>query len=100
MRSESTSAFGQPRDTNPTLGTDAARGARLRPPRSGLVFAAFALAAVIGWRLRWFGVASLAGAAAGHGGEGEIAEKVAGLALQLLLHFHESAGALLEVAAH
>src|SRR5688572_2929930 len=98
MRSESTSALGQPSETNPTLGGAAPR-ARGRAPRSGLVFAAFVLAAVIRGRARRPGLA-LAGPAAGEIGEGEVAEEIAGLLLQLLLHFHEGVGALLEVAAH
>src|SRR5688572_14676695 len=96
MRSESTRAFGQPSDTNPTLGM--AREARGRPGRSGLAFAAFVLAAVM--RPRRLGVVRLTGARPGEIGEREIAEEVAGLLLELLLHLHEGVGALLEIAAH
>src|SRR5262245_40318753 len=96
MRSESTRALGQPSDTKPTLGT--AREARDRALPSGLAFAAFVLAAVM--RPRRLAVIRLAGAGPGEIGEGEVAEEVARLLLELLLHVHEGVGALLEVASH
>src|SRR5512134_2582429 len=99
MRSESTSALGQPRDTKPTAGM-AAAGRRCAAVRSGLSFFVLVLGAVIRRRLRCSGLACLARAAARETGEREIAEQVAGLLLQLLLHFHEGIGALLEIAAH
>src|SRR5512134_2931178 len=99
MRSESTSALGQPRDTKPTAGM-AAPGRRRTVARSGLAFVVLVLAAVIRRRLRCSGFACLARAAARETGEGEITEQVAGLLLQLLLHLHEGVGALLEIAAH
>src|SRR5262245_35320459 len=95
MRSESTRALGHPSDTNPTLGM--ALEARGRACRSGLAFAAFVLAAVMRPRL---GIVRLAGCGPGEIGKGEVAEEIAGLLLELLLHFHERVGALLEVASH
>src|SRR5205823_15085871 len=87
MRSESTSAFGQPRETNPTLGT-APRAASLgRAPlacASGLV--GLALVFVF--------------AARRETGEGKAREHVAGLALHLLLELREHLLALLDVGLH
>src|SRR5712671_5249828 len=75
MRSESTSAFGQPKETNPT------RGAALRAVTSGLVFA-------------------LVFAASGESGKGKAGEHVARLALHLLLELREHLLALLDVGLH
>src|SRR6185295_19907516 len=75
MRSESTSAFGQPSETKPT------RGTALRAATSGLVFA-------------------LVFAASGETGEGNAGEHVARLALHLLLELREHLLALLHVRLH
>src|SRR3990172_6223065 len=98
MRSESTSALGQPSETKPTLG--AALG-RARAISGAVFFAAFILGrgfagvacGVIALRLR-------ERIGSGEVGEGEGAEQVARLFLQLLLHLEECVGALLEIAAH
>src|SRR4029079_15928957 len=74
MRSESTSAFGQPRETNPTLGPTL----RL----IGVVLVAFALAA------------------RGETGEGQAGEHAARLVLHLVLELREYLLALLHVGLH
>src|SRR5687767_13824653 len=86
MRSESTSALGQPSETKPTLGTEATG----TEGRSALVLAAFVPLGLVGIVRR--GSAEV--------GEGEAPEEVARLLLELVLHVHERARALLEVAAH
>src|SRR3954466_15626752 len=78
MRSESTSALGQPRLTKPT------RGTALRAGTSGL--ARVALVFVF--------------AASGETGEGNAGEHVARLALHLLLELREHLLALLHVRLH
>src|SRR5438874_12691848 len=78
MRSESTSAFGQPRETNPTLGT------ALRAATSGLV--GLALVFVFAGRRK--------------AGEGKSREHVASLVLHLLLELREHLLALLDVGLH
>src|SRR5437660_12923476 len=78
MRSESTSALGQPRLTKPT------RGAALRAATSGLV--GLALVFVF--------------AARRETGEGKAREHAAGLALHLLLELGENLLALLDVGLH
>src|SRR5688572_11745260 len=102
MRSESTSAFGQPSETNPTL---AARPLeRFEVVLTVLPFllaaARLGLVAFLAGFIRGLGVASRPVRAAGEIGERKVSEEVAGLLLQLRLHFHERVGALLEVAAH
>src|SRR5205814_7566570 len=77
MRSESTSALGQPRLTKPTL------GAALRAATSGLL-----------------GLVLVALAARGETGEGKAREHVAGLALHLLLELREHLLALFHVSLH
>ena len=107
MRSESTSALGQPSETKPTLGAGvleatafAVMGQRCR--RRGAVPQPLVLAAVMPALSRLLGVVRrvFAAGAAGKLREREAAEQVARLLLQLLLHVHERARALLEVAAH
>src|SRR5215203_1626059 len=98
MRSESTSALGQPSETKPTF------GARRR--RLGL--AAVFIAVFILGRGRSCGwLRAVCAIARGHewivGGEvreREAAEQIARLLLHLLLHFQERVGALLEITAH
>src|SRR5262245_59733706 len=75
MRSESTSALGQPSDTKPT------RGAAPRAETSGLVF-------------------GFVFATSGETGEGKAREHVARLALHLLLELREHLLALLHVGLH
>src|SRR4051812_15705406 len=112
MRSESTSALGQPSETNPTLGA-----ALLRLDAGGF-FPGAVLVAVRGFSTAFFvavfilgrsGIVGLGGRAIARrrkrvGGrkvrEREVAEQVTGLLLHLLLHFEEGVGALLEVTAH
>src|SRR5512134_2747523 len=77
MRSESTSAFGQPKETNPT------RGMALRAGTSGLL-----------------GVARFVLAASGKTGERKAGEHVARLALHLVLELREHLLALLHVGLH
>src|SRR3989338_2324802 len=77
MRSESTSALGQPRETKPTL-------ALLAAP-SALLFS-----------LRLFGRFL----ARGESGERKARKHVAGLILQLLLHLQEHVAALLHVGGN
>src|SRR3989337_1572348 len=74
MRSESTSAFGHPSETNPT------RGTALRAGTAGLV--------------------RIALAGLGKAGEGKAAEHVARLALHLVLELREHLLALLHVRLH
>src|SRR5260370_36609585 len=91
MPSESTSALGQPRETNRTLG-GAATGACMLT--SALLLVARRLVVV-----RFLRAAGL-GAESGHPGkvrERETGEHVARLVLQLLLHLQEHAAALLHV---
>src|SRR5690242_11307032 len=98
MRSESTSALGQPSETKPTFGAV--------PRRLGL--AAVFIAVFILGRGRSCGWARAVCAVARRrewvvGGEvrkREVAEQITGLLLHLLLHLQEGVGALLEVAAH
>src|SRR5262245_62051163 len=107
MRSESTSAFGHPSETKPTVGV-------LRPPadaRPAREAGCGSVACVTTWlRLAAVGLLVVAlrvvgGPALGaraepaartEGAEREVAEQVAGLLLQLLLHLQEGVGALLE----
>src|SRR5690348_6552245 len=79
MRSESTSALGQPRLTKPTL------GAALRAGTAGGLLVAFAFVALL---------------ARGETGEGKAGEHVACLALHLLLELLEHLLALLHVRLH
>src|SRR5690242_2343282 len=95
MRSESTSALGQPSDTKPTFGVlFAIRRARV-----------FAVALRFALGLRIFGCRLVAcrreaRIRIGKVGELECAEDIAGLLLQLLLHFQEGLSALLQIARH
>src|SRR6185369_5790783 len=75
MRSESTSALGQPSETNPT------RGTALRAEGSGFVRVALVLASR-------------------KAGKGKAREHVARLALHLLLELREHLLALLDVGLH
>src|SRR5216683_5658569 len=90
MPSESTSALGQPRETNPTLGS-AATGACMRT--SALLLVARRLVVRF---LRAAGLRAESGYP-GEAREGEAGEHVARLVLQLLLHLQEHVAALLHV---
>src|SRR3954471_677046 len=106
MRSESTSALGQPRETKPTLG--AALG-RVRcfdggvPTAVRFGSAAFFVAVFILGRGRAGGVVGAFArgrckrVVGGEIREREAAEKAARLFLHLLLHLEECVGALLEI---
>src|SRR6185436_317896 len=120
MRSESTSALGQPNETNPTLGISAAglgiltavipcrteeKAAREARPRAALRNALGESAGFLLWLLEAvgigvgcfrFGVGCLCAEVA----EGEVAEDGARLFLKLLLHIEKGIGALIEVARH
>src|SRR5678809_954119 len=121
MRSESTSALGQPSETNPTFGAAPLRlrcfaGAAAVAVRWFLgavtvaircFSAAFFVAVIILGRRRACGLAGGVFArrrrervGSGEIREREVAEQVTRLLLHLLLHFEERIGALLEIAAH
>src|SRR6185295_9255980 len=101
MRSESTSALGQPSETKPTLGAAAERVERAL---SGAIFiAAFILGSGVRGRSTRVVVALRLHKRIGSGGKvgkWKVAEQIASLFLHLLLHFEEGAGALLEIAPH
>src|ERR1019366_10707029 len=103
MRSESTRALGQPSETKPTLG--AAFG-RARAFSGAVFFAAFILGLGVAFRIACGTACGLIvlrlreRICGGKVGEGEGAEQVTRLLLQLLLHLEERIGALLKIAAH
>src|SRR5688572_26140404 len=104
MRSESTSAFGQPSETKPTLGDCLlTTGSENQERRSRRETGKVSLGGVTVRLRRWCGSAFLIPAAAlvrlftwrrGEVGKGKAAKEIARLRLKLVLHVHECARAL------
>src|SRR5436305_1356761 len=93
MRSESTSALGQPSDTKPTLGVCfAIRWARAAASRLTFGLGVFGRG-LVALRLE-------AGIRIGKVGKLERSEDITCLLLQLLLHLQEGLSALLQIARH